>query len=24
LFTFIVDQLFGWIFSLIHPATGAG
>jgi preprotein translocase subunit SecE len=24
LFTFIVDQLFGWIFNLIHPAVGAG
>jgi preprotein translocase subunit SecE len=22
LFTFIVDQFFGWLFSLIHPVTG--
>ncbi len=22
LFTFIVDQFFGWLFSLIHPAAG--
>ena len=22
LFTFVLDQLFGWLFSLIHPATG--
>jgi preprotein translocase subunit SecE len=21
LFTFLVDQLFGWLFSLIHPIT---
>jgi preprotein translocase subunit SecE len=23
-FVFVVDQLFGWLFSLIHPVTGAG
>ncbi len=22
LFTFVLDQLFGWLFSLIHPVTG--
>lgn len=22
LFTFVLDQLFGWLFSLIHPAVG--
>ena len=22
LFTFALDQLFGWLFSLIHPVTG--
>jgi preprotein translocase subunit SecE len=22
LFTFILDQLFGWLFSVIHPVTG--
>ena len=21
LFTFVLDQLFGWLFSVIHPAT---
>ncbi len=21
LFTFLVDQLFGWVFNVIHPAT---
>ncbi|MBV9720108.1 MAG: preprotein translocase subunit SecE [Candidatus Eremiobacteraeota bacterium] len=21
LFTFVVDQLFGWLFNVIHPAT---
>ena len=23
LFTFILDQLFGWLFTVIHPVTGA-
>ena len=22
LFTFVLDQLFGWLFNLIHPVTG--
>ena len=22
LFTFTLDQLFGWLFNVIHPATG--
>jgi preprotein translocase subunit SecE len=22
LFTFVVDQFFGWLFGLIHPVTG--
>jgi preprotein translocase subunit SecE len=22
LFTFVVDQLFGWLFNVIHPFTG--
>ena len=22
LFTFLLDQLFGWLFNLIHPVTG--
>ena len=22
LFTWVLDQLFGWLFSLIHPAVG--
>jgi preprotein translocase SecE subunit len=22
LFTFVLDQLFGWLFTLIHPVTG--
>ena len=22
LFTFVLDQLFGWLFSLIHPVVG--
>ena len=22
LFTFILDQLFGWLFNVIHPAAG--
>jgi preprotein translocase subunit SecE len=24
LFVFVVDQLFGWLFSLIHPLTSGG
>jgi preprotein translocase subunit SecE len=24
LFVFVVDQLFGWLFSLIHPVVGSG
>ena len=24
LFTFVLDQLFGWLFNVIHPITGSG